>query len=95
MARLAEANTEAIAWLNQATTDQQVQAVQQALAAANGASLPRSVIRAALAEVDFSPVPDGSSFTTLVQHAAEVGLGQPGDVSGLIDRRWVRHQEEP
>lgn len=95
VARLAEANTEAIAWLNQATTDQQVQAVQQALAAANGASLPRSVIRAALAEVDFSPVPDGSSFTTLVQHAAEVGLGQPGDVSGLIDRRWVRHQEEP
>ncbi|MCW4466102.1 ABC transporter substrate-binding protein [Glutamicibacter sp. MNS18] len=90
--RLVDANAQAIAWLNTTSDDEQVAGVQAGMHQANGTSLDEDVLRAALGQVYFDPVPLTSTFDELVTHAVDVGIGSPGDVSGLVDSTWVKEQ---
>lgn len=90
--RLVDANSQAITWLNTASKEEQVQAVQAGLEQANGTTLDEAVLRAALNQVNFDPVPLTSTFGELVTHAVDVGIGSPGDVSGLVDETWIRQE---
>jgi len=87
---LVVANAQAIAWLNSADEDEKLDGVQEALRQANGTTLDEKVLRAALAEVHFDQLPLTDTFEELVQHAVEVGISQPGDVSGLVDASWTK-----
>lgn len=89
VAALVEANGQAIQWLNTAPQRDVLHAVQQALIGINGSSLDDAVIASALKEVSFDQIPPVETFAALVEHAAEVGIGEPGDVSGLVDERWM------
>lgn len=89
---LVNANARAIDWLESASESQRLDAVQQALVDLNGSSLSDEVIASALQEVSFSQQPLSGTFGELVEHAAGVGIGDTGDVSGLVDGRWIRER---
>lgn len=90
---LVDANAAAIEWLNRAARPEKLEAVQSALQAANGSSFDPQVIAAALDEVSFDEDPLSGTYPVLVEHAAAVGSGQPGDVQGLVDPRFINQQE--
>ncbi|WP_423298894.1 ABC transporter substrate-binding protein [Glutamicibacter nicotianae] len=91
--KLVAANSEAIGWLNSADQQHKAAAVQEALAAANGSSFDETVIAAALEEVSFDEDPLADTYQTLIDHAAQVGIGQTGSVDGLVDTRFLATQE--
>lgn len=91
--KLVEANSEAIDWLNSAEQEEKIEAVQEALNAANGSSFAQPVISAALEEVTFAEDPLADTYQTLINHAAQVGIGEPGSADGLVDSRFIASQE--
>lgn len=93
VAKLVEANTQAISWLNSAGEQQKVEAVQQGLIAANGSTFDKSVISLALKQVHFSQDPLVDTYQTLIDHAQQVGIGSAGSAQSLVDSRFLEEQE--
>lgn len=89
VAKLVAANAQSIHWLNSATDADRLTAVQAALTKLNGTSLADNVIASALDQVSFDEVPLKSTFGTLLEHMTAVGIGESGDVAGIVDDQWI------
>lgn len=87
---LVDANAEAISWLNNAEEKEKLSQVQKALKQASGSSLDDKVIASSLMEVEFDTEPLANTFEKLVENAASVGIGTPGDATGLVDESFIR-----
>ncbi|MDR4532613.1 ABC transporter substrate-binding protein [Glutamicibacter sp. PS] len=82
--RLLEANQRSIDTLNAAKKNERVKLVAAGLSHANGATLDEKVLRAALSELHFDTVVPAGTLEQLMEHAAQVGIGPRGDLSGLL-----------
>ncbi|HJX79461.1 ABC transporter substrate-binding protein [Glutamicibacter sp.] len=89
VAKLVAANAQSIHWLNSASSAERLAAVQAALTKINGSSLSDEVINSALSQVSFDEIPLEATFKTLVEHQSAVGIGEPGEVTNIVNHQWI------
>ncbi|MHC6220776.1 ABC transporter substrate-binding protein [Arthrobacter sp. MMS24-S77] len=86
---LLKGNKASVDWLNSASAADKATAINTALKAAAGSTLPADVIDRSLKNITFTVDPLAGTYKKLLQDGVDAGITKPADINGIFDLRTL------